>query len=277
MGLRISTNVAAMSAARALKTTADEQSKSMMRLSSGSRIVVPGEDPAGKSIGEYMKAQIRSMRQAERNANDGVSMIQVAEGGLNEINNMVVRLRELAIQAASDTVGDRERGFIDQEYQSILQEVNRIANVTTFNKVPLLSGESSKNEFTFHVGIHGSENDVVRFKIQELDARTNALGLDGLNSQTIDSARDSIDRVDEALHRISDARARLGAIQNKLQSSSNNLQIYRENLTEARSRVVDTDMAEEVSQLVRTNILKDAGISVLAQANQAPMQALKLL
>jgi flagellin len=277
MGLRINTNMGAMIANRALSTTTDEQKKSYARLSSGQRITQAGDDAAGLSISENLRAQIRSMGQAERNANDGISFAQVAEGGLSEIGNIMVRLRELAIQASSDTVGDKERGYINLEAQSLTKEVDRIANVTNFNGTQLLNGQASKGELEFQVGVRSDTHDRIVFDTKENDVRAGTLGIDSLNYKNADDARDAIDRVDQAMSKVSESRARLGAIQNKLQSTVNNLGVTKENLTEARSRIADTDVAAETSDLVRENILQQAGVAVLAQANQTPQAALKLL
>lgn len=277
MGLRISTNMASMAANRALSHSNEDQAKSFQRLSSGNRITQAGDDAAGLSISENLRGQLRSMRQAERNANDGISFVQVAEGGLSEISNILIRMRELSIQAASDTVGDVERGFIDQEVQSLMQEIDRIANVTTFNGTSLLNGQSEKDFLEFQVGIRNDEADRIQFIPNEYDVRTETVGLEGVTFETIDDARESIDRLDEALGKVSETRARLGAMQSKLHSTTNNLQIAIENVSQARSRIADTDIASETSELIRGNILQAAGISVLAQANSAPMQALKLL
>lgn len=277
MGLRVSTNMAAMSANRTLVKTNDAQNKSFQRLSSGQRITQAGDDAAGLSIAENLRAQIRSMGEAEKNANNGVSLVQVAEGGLSEVGNILVRLRELAIQASSDTIGDKERSFINQEFQSLTQEVDRIANVTTFNGTPLLNGSGAKSILEFQVGIRNDEADRISFNVGENDARSAALGIDGIKAESIEDARASIDVVDGALNKVSETRARLGAMQNKLHSTTNNLAIAKENIVAARSRIADTDLAEETSHLVRENILQQAGISVLSQANQNPMTALKLL
>jgi len=277
MGLRISTNMAAIGANRVLSKTNDGQNKSYQRLSSGDRIVSAGDDAAGLSISENLRAQIRSMGEAEKNANTGISLVQVAEGGMSEVGNILVRLRELAIQGSSDTIGDKERGFIDQEVQSLTQEVDRIANVTTFNGTPLLNASGSKSQLEFQVGIRNDQADRISFNVGENDARAAALGLDGVKAGSIEDARAMIDTVDTALGKVSETRARLGAMQNKLHSTTNNLAIAKENLVGARSRIADTDLAEETSNLVRANILQQAGISVLAQANQAPMSALKLV
>lgn len=277
MGLRITTNVAAMSTNRALAHSTEDQAKSYQRLSTGQRINQAGDDAAGLSIAENLRAQVRSMGQAERNANDGISFAQVAEGGLTEISNIAIRLRELGIQAASDTVGERERQFINQEAQSLVQEVDRIANVTNFNGTPLLNAQAPKGQLEFQVGIRNNEADRIVFDANANDVRADALGINSLNYEDADNARDGIDKVDEAINKIFSSRASLGAIQNKLQSTVRNLGVAKENLSVARSRIADTDVAQETSELVRGNILQSAGIAVLAQANSAPAQALKLL
>lgn len=277
MGLRINTNIAALSAQRALQSTDRELVKSYQRLSTGNRITFAGDDAAGLSISENLKGQIRSMRQAERNANDGISFVQVAEGGLSEISNILVRLRELSIQAASDTVGEKERGFINQEYQAMVSEIDRIANVTTFNGTPLLNAQAPKGIIEFQVGIRNDASDRIQFDVSENDVRADSIGISGSGTASIDDARESLDKLDTALSKVSETRARMGAAQNKLQSSVNNLQIGSENLEKARSRIADVDVASESSNLIRNNILQQAGVSVLAQANNLPMNALKLM
>ncbi len=274
MGLRISTNVAAMASSRALERTSNEQAKSFERLASGNRINQAGDDAAGLSIAENLRAQIRSLGQAERNANDGVSFVQVAEGGLNEIGNMLIRMRELGIQAASDTIGETERGFIDKEIQSLKAEVDRIANVTTFNGTPLLNGEAGR-KLDFQVGAR--KEDKISFEPDNYDVKVTSLGIDSLDYREADSARDALDVIDVAIGKVSGARAELGANQNKLQATIGNLAIQKENYAAARSRIADTDVAAETSNLVRGNILTQAGIAVLGQANSAPTAALRLL
>ena len=277
MGLRIGTNIAAMAAQRNLSRTSQDEQKIFNRLASGNRITSAGDDAAGLSISENLHAQIRSLKQAERNANDGISFVQVAEGGLSEVGNILIRLRELSIQAASDTIGDRERGFIDKEYQSLKAEVDRIANVTNFNGTPLLNGKSSKDVLEIQVGARNNKDDRINFAVKDFDIRADGLGISGISSKSIDSARDSIDRLDDAISRVSGARAGLGAMQNKLQSTVNNLSTTHENLAGARSRVMDADIAEESTAMAQKQILAQAGIAVLAQANSQPQLALKLL
>lgn len=277
MGLRIGTNIAAMAAQRNLLKTSFEEQKTFQRISSGNRIVSSGDDPAGLSIAENMKAQIRSLKQAERNANDGISLVQVAEGGLSEVGNILTRLRELSIQASSDTIGDRERGFIDKEYQSLKQEIDRIASVTNFNGTPLLNGQSRKSNLEIQVGIQNHDSDRVNFAVSAYDIRTDKLGISDISSVSIDNARESIDKLDEAISRVSGARAGLGAMQNKLQSTTTTIGVATDNLAAARSRIMDADIAEEVSTLAQKQILQQAGVAVLAQANSSQQLAMKLL
>lgn len=277
MGLRIGTNMASMSAQRALLKTNEGVDKSYQRLASGQRITSAGDDAAGLSISENLHAQIRSLRQAGRNTNDGISLVQVAEGGLSEVGNILIRLRELSIQASSDTIGDRERGFIDKEYQSLKQEVDRISNVTNFNGTPLLNGQAPKNNLEIQVGARNNEADRIKFNVNDYNVGSSTLGIDSIEASSIDSARESIDKLDEAISRVTGARAGLGAMQNKLQSTVNTIGIAAENLSAARSRIADTDVAEETAVMAQKQILQQAGVAVLSQANSSPQLALKLL
>lgn len=277
MGLRIGTNMAAMSANRALTHSSEDQKRTYTRLATGNRITEAGDDAAGLSISENLRSQIRSMGQAERNANDAISFAQVAEGGMTEIGNMLIRMRELGVQAASDTIGDKERGYINKEVTTLLGEVDRIANSTNYNGTQLLNGQASKSVLDFQVGIRNTESDRIKFNANENDVRAGTLGVEGLDYRSVDSARDSLDKVDKAMDKVFGMRASLGAIQNKLHSTISAQGVTKENLSQARSRIADTDIAQETSELTRGNILQSAGVSVLAQANQAPMAALKLL
>jgi flagellin len=276
MGLRINTNVPSLVAQRNLRGTRSNLDKSLERLSSGSRINHAGDDAAGLAISENLRAQVRGLRQAKRNAQDGVSLIQVSEGGLNEISSILIRLRELSIQAASDTIGDTERQFVDREFQSLKQEVDRISNVTEFNGTPLLNGRSGI--FEIQVGTHNNPIlDRVVYNGERSDASLDALKLGGESVATKQGAQLSLSVIDDALVRVNSIRADLGAMQNRLQSTINNLSISDENLSQANSRIRDTDMAEEVSEMTKNNILMQAGISVLGQANTTNSAALKLL
>ena len=276
MGLRIATNTTAQNAQRQMSITRLNLDKSLERLASGSRINHAGDDAAGLAISENLKAQIRGMRQAKRNALDGVSLIQVSEGGLNEISNILIRLRELGIQAASDTIGDVERGFTDREYQSLKQEVDRIANVTNFNGIPLLNGKAGI--FEVQVGTHNNPIlDRIVYNGERSDVTLDALKLGGESVASKQGAQLSLSVIDDALIRVNSVRADMGALQNRLQSTINNLAISDENLSAANSRIRDTDFAEEVSEQTKNNILMQSGISVLGQANTTQQGALKLL
>ena len=276
MGLRINTNITSLNAQRQMGNTRGSLDRSLERLASGSRINHAGDDAAGLAISENLRAQIRGIRQAKRNALDGVSLIQVSEGGLNELSNIIVRLRELAIQAASDTIGDTERQFADREFQSLKQEVDRIANSTNFNGTPLLNGKSGI--FEIQIGTHNNPIlDRIVYNGERADASLDALKLGGESVATKQGAQLSLSVIDDALIRVNSIRADLGAMQNRLTSTINNLAISDENLSSANSRIRDTDFAEEVSEMTKNNILMQSGISVLTQANQSNQSALKLL
>jgi flagellin len=276
MSLRINTNSQALAAQRSLSINHHLQNNSLEHLASGSRINRAGDDAAGLAISEKMKSHIRSMKQSSRNANDGISLIQVAEGGLTEMGNILTRMRELSIQGASDTIGDTERRFIDREIQQIKSEFDRIAGSTEFNGTKLLDGSSPALDI--QVGIHNDNFlDRFNFDTEKLHTTTDRMGISNVSTATKQSSQENLSMIDSALTRVSENRAELGALQNRLQSTINNLAIYRENLEAANSRIRDTDMAEETTELTRTNILTNANISVLAQANQTPQQALKLL
>ncbi|MEW6057352.1 MAG: flagellin [Bdellovibrionota bacterium] len=277
MGLRISTNLASMAAQRVLTANQGATTKNMTRLASGDRITSAADDAAGLSISERLRGQIRSLKQAQRNSNDGISLIQVAEGGLSEVSNSLIRMRELAVQAASDTIGDRERGFIDQEIQQLKIEVDRLADSTTFNDTNLLNGESQKDMLEIQVGSYNRESDRIGYKASDYNIRTSNIGIDGTHVRDIESARESLSQVDAALDRVNGFRASLGAMQNRLQSTSNSLGISVESLSAANSRIRDTDIAEDSAELVKRNILNSANITVLSQANQSPSNALRLL
>lgn len=276
MGLRINTNITALNAHRRLADTRMYLDKSLERLASGSRINHAGDDAAGLAISENIRAQIRGLGQAKRNAQDGISLIQVSEGGLNEISNILVRLRELSIQAASDTIGTTERQMADREFQSLKQEVDRIANVTNFNGTPLLNGRAGI--FELQVGIHNNPIlDRIVYNGDRSDASLDSLKLGGESIATKQGSQLSLAVIDDALVRINSIRADLGAMQNRLQSTINNLAIYDENMSAANSRIRDTDVAVEASELTKQNILMQAGIAVLGQANETNKSALKLL
>ena len=276
MGLTINTNEVSLSAQRHLEVTNNRFKGTIQRLASGSRIVQASDDPAGLAISDNLNATIRSLGAATRNAQDGISLIQVYEGGTNEINNMLVRVRELSMQAASDTIGDRERGMLDNEVQQLKEEMNRVARSTKFGGRELLSGEG--NNIEFQVGTNNeAEVDRIEFNPGDTDLRNHALGVANISVLDKESARDNLDVLDEALLKVNEIRARVGSAQTRLHTVVSSQQIFSENLTAARSRIKDADIAQESSNLAKDTILRQAGVAVLAQANQTPALALSLL
>ncbi len=275
MGLRINTNTAALNAQRMLSGTTQLQEKSLERLSSGYRINKAGDDAAGLAISENLKAQIRGLRQAKRNASDGISLVQVTEGGLNEISNILIRLRESGVQAASDTIGDVERSFTDREFQSLKEELQRIAESTSFNGTPLLSGR--EENIDIQVGTRNTANDKLSYNTKFADARLQALGMQMEKVTDKLSAQESLSKIDTSITKVNEIRSTLGAMQNRLQSTVNSIAISDENLSAANSRIRDTDIAAESSELMKQNILQQAGTAVLSQANSSQQLALKLL
>lgn len=276
MGLRIGTNVAALNAQKNLYMTQIGANRSMARLASGFRINQAADDAAGLAISENLKGQIRGMRQANRNANDGISLVQVAEGSLNEVSNMLIRLRELGVQASSDTIGETERKFLDVEYQQLKSEIQRVTESTVYNGYELLNGTGGNIDI--QVGVNNDPfRDRISFNAGAANATVDSLGLTAEAVDTKESAQLSLDVIDQALTSVNAIRANFGALQNRLVSTSNNLLIADENLSAANSRIRDTDVAAETSEMTRNNILLQAGVSVLGQANQSQQLALKLL
>ncbi|MEO0336581.1 MAG: flagellin [Pseudomonadota bacterium] len=274
MSLRINTNMASINAQRQLATSEKRNLSSMKALASGSRINSAADDAAGLAISENLRAQNRGNRVAKRNAEDAISFIQVGEGGLNEVNNILVRLRELGVQSASDTVGDTEREFIDQEAQQLLSELDRIAESTKFGDKNLLNG--SLDELEFQIGTDGGENSVIRYTANA-DATATNLSVDGLDFTDKSGSRDALEVLDEALYKVGSMRANFGALQNRLDSTIANLDTSYESMSAANSRIRDADIAAESAELVSSQILQQASIGALAQANQSQATALKLI
>ena len=279
MAISIVTNVGSLNAQRNLSRTQGMMSKSLSRLSSGLRINHASDDAAGLAISEKLQSQIRSLGQAERNANDGVSLLQTAEGAMSEVSGMLTRIRELAVQSGNDTLGAAERGFIQNEVADLRSEINRIAEVTEFNGAKLIDG--SATSLTFQVGVHNTTNDRMSVSIQDMHASQMGIGvgsqLSDVDVSTITGAQSALNIVDAAVSDVSSGRARIGAYQNRMQVTIANLATARENLSAANSRIRDVDVASESAELTKQNILMQAGVSVLAQANQAPSLALSLL
>ncbi len=274
MGLVINTNVQSINAQRNLISTQDTLSTSLARLSSGMRITAAKDDAAGLAISEKLRAQIRGLAQAERNANDGISLVQTAEGALNEVSGALIRMRELAVQAASGTLGNEERGYLNDEFDALIAEIDRIADVTEFNGTALLDGTASAG-ITFQVGLDDVSADTISASI--VDTHASAIGSGtGLAAQSISSATgagDSLAVIDDAIQDISGVRGDLGAAQNRLSITVNNLATQRENLSAANSRIRDVDVARETVNMTRSQILMQAGVAVLAQADQLPAMA----
>ncbi len=281
MGLRIKTNVESLTAQKLLSNTNSNMNSSLEKLSSGSRINKSADDAAGLAISESLRAKTGGLVQAKRNANDGISLIQTAEGALNETSNMLVRMRELTVQAASDTVGATERGYLNKEFQQLVQEVDRISETTEFNGRKLLGPQTKSNEISLQVGYNGTENDVLKLSLGDAP--------DGINSESLGIKGSSIDGndreriaeqlkvLDQGLTTIANTRASLGATQSRLNTAISNISTSTENMMAAKSRISDVDYAEETAKLTQNKILSQAGLSVLSQANQKPEMALALL
>lgn len=274
MGLRINTNMSAFAAQRVMGQQGHRAEHAAQALASGTRIVRAGDDAAGLAISENIKSQVRGLGMARQNSFNAVSAIQVSEGGLNEISNILTRLRELGIQAASDNIGDRERGFLDLEAKNLIQEADRIAKTTMFGDKKLLDGSGGEQEY--HVGPFGNDDNVIKFSLDS-NATADELGIDGLTLESKSDARSMLEVVDTAVGKVGAMRANFGAVQNRLESTTNNLDVQIENLSAAKSRISDADIAHESAELASAQVLQQAAVSVLAQANQFPGVALKLI
>ena len=277
MGLRIATNMAAQGVLKNLANTGRDEEQALQRLSSGKRITKSADDAAGLAIGNRIEGTVRGLRQAKRNAGDGISLIQVAEGGLSESSNLLVRLRELSVQAASDTVGQEERGMLDLEYQQLTKEVDRIAQSTKFSGAPLINGENPNGTMDFFVGSYAGEENIIQFKSDGINASNSALGIDGTSIMEKDDALDNLGKVDGALDKIAVMRASLGSVQSRLQSTVKNIDSQVYNQENARSVIQDADMAEESSHLASASVMKQAGVASMIQANGIPNSALRLI
>lgn len=277
MGLRIRTNVASQSVQKNLKVATSKTSDSYEKLASGKRINRSADDAAGLGIAKKMEAEVRGYRMAQRNANNGISMVQVAEGGLEESGNILTRMRELSIQAASDTVGEKERGYLNLEYEQLLQEVDRISKTTSFSGRALLTGESGNGEMDFHVGAYAGEDNQISFDADATDATVENLGVAGTDITNKGNAQDNLHLIDEAIDKVAGFRANFGAIQSRLQASVANLDTASVNTEAARSRIEDVDVALESSKLAANNVMKQAGTATLSQANNIPNSSLRLI
>jgi len=274
MGLRVNTNIISMNAQRNLARITDAIAVSFRRLSTGLRISTAADDAAGLAISERLRAQVASLDQAKRNANDGISMTQTAEGALNEVSSILVRMRELAVQSANGSVSNTDKDTLDEEFQSLVDEVNRIGRSTDFNGVKLLDGSTSS--VSFQVG-NGTTAGIDTLSISLTPSLSTSLGLNSLDIGSGGSTSTALTNIDAAINTVSGLRGSLGAVQNRLGSTINNLAIQVENLSAAESRIRDVDVAEETANLTRNQILQQASIAVLSQANAQPQAALTLL
>ncbi|MFO0635129.1 MAG: flagellin [Nannocystaceae bacterium] len=277
MGISLRTNIAALEANTSLNQTNERLNANMMRLSSGQRINRAGDDAAGLAISEGFRASIVSLDQAKRNANDGISLIQTAEGALQEVSAILVRMRELAMQASTETVSTGQRSFIQNEFDQLRSEIQRIGNTANFNDLDLLTGQfaATANSLTFQVDLTGDPNQQINVQIATVSP--SALGIETVALTTTGGAQSSLSILDAAIDGVSAQRATLGAAQNRLEATINNISTQFNNLSAANSRIRDVDVAEETAALARHRILMQSGVSVLAQANQLPQLALQLL
>ena len=274
MGLRVNTNIPSMNAQRNLETITNRLNTNYRRLSTGLRITTAADDAAGLAISERLRSQIRSLQQARRNASDGISLAQTTEGALNETNSMLIRMRELAIQASNGTVSDADRGTLNEEFQALIDEIRRIALSTEFTGIKLLDGSASILQF--QVGF-GTTPGVDTIQLSLSPALATSLGIASLDISSSGFPSTAMIRLDSAIDSVSGLRGSLGAMMNRLQSTILNLGVVVENLSSAESRIRDVDVAFETAELTRNSILQQASIAILAQANLAPQAALSLL
>ena len=279
MTLSLLTNVASLTAQQNLTATQSTLAASIGRLSSGMRINSASDDAAGLGVSESLSADIQSLGQATRNTNDAVSLSQVAEGSMNQMQGIMSRMRELAVQSSNSTLGSDERGYIQTEFTQLSQEVNRIGSSTNFDKQQLLDGSASSG-LTFQVGINNTVNDRIQMSITKLTTSTlgsTSLHVASASLSTAANAQAAIGAFDKAIQQLSQARAKVGASQNRMSVTVSNLATSYTNLSAANSQITDVDVAEETASMTKSNILSQAGLAVLAQANQLPSAALKLL
>ncbi len=292
MGLRISTNVSSLIAQRHTQNNSNEMERSLERLSSGYRINRSSDDAAGLAVSESLRAKVRGLNTAKRNANDAVSMVQIAEGSLSEVGNILIRMRELTVQSSSDTLGDVERGYLNREYTQLVDEIDRISATTEFNSLKLFD-PNQKDRLVIQVGANRSEpednTDTISIRLEGLKTfNSEMLGLgkgaeigpvevDGSDAISRDEITSKLTTIDDAMNRLNGERATLGSIQSRLDTAVTHLSVETENLTTANSRIRDVDFAEETSNLAQRKVLQASSISVLTQANAKPEMVLQLL
>ena len=273
MALVVNTNVSSLAAQRNLSINQAPLGRSVERLSSGLRITRAADDAAGLGVSETLRAQIRSINQANRNAGDGISLTQVADGAAATVGSLLSRMRELATQSASGTLGATERSYLDQEFVALRSEIDRIATTTEYNGQPLLSGSS--NTFEVFIGFKSGSGNSLNVALADLDVA--AVGLTGASVSTAAAAQTMLSNIDSAISAVATARANYGSIQSRFEVAIQNLTVTAENFTAAESRIRDADIAQETSVFTKNQILTQSGIAILAQANSLPQQALALL
>ena len=271
MGLRVNTNIASLTAQRHMTVVTRRLGENYSRLASGLRIATAADDAAGLAISERMRAQIRSYGVAARNAQDGISLVQTAEGALGEVSNILSRMRELAMQSANGTLDTEDRETLDVEFQALTEEIDRIANTTEFNGIKLLDGTAG--DIPIQVGLDSGDT----IDVTGGDTQTSNLGLTSLDVDEVTDAQDALEYLDDAISSINTTRGNLGATQNRMTSALSSILNARENLSSAESRIRDVDVASETADLTRNNIMQQASVSVLQQANVQPQIALSLL
>lgn len=275
MGLRVNTNIASLTAQRNLSVATGRLQGNYSRLASGLRIAVAADDAAGLAISERMRSQIRSYSVASRNAQDGVSLAQTAEGALNEVSGILNRLRELSMQAANGTLSDSDRTTLNTEFTQLKEEIDRISSTTVFNGINLLDGSASTG-IPIQVGIEDSlSNDVIGITLESTSVQE--MGLSSTDVLSISNAQASLANIDTAIYNVNQARGVLGAQQNRMESALRSIQVQRENLSASESRIRDVDVAEETADLTRNSIMQQAATTILTQANVQPQIALTLL
>ncbi len=274
MSMTVRTNIAAMQSAGQLGRTQKNLSRTLGRISSGMRITQAADDAAGLGVATALETSVISTRQAMRNANDGISIIQTAESATNEVTDILQRMRELAIQSASDTLANDERSYIQDEFLQLRQEVERIAAVTEFNGVSLTDGSSSSIDV--QVGIQNSSNSLITITLGDLTTAA-GLGIDSITLLSSTGARSALDFLDTALSSVNSTRSLFGAVQNRLESALNNSQVYSEALSAAESQIRDADFAVETSELTKLQIMQQAGVAALAQAKNINQSVISLL
>jgi len=274
MALRINTNIASLTAQRALASVNERLAGNFRRLATGLRINSAADDAAGLAISERLRAQVRSLDQAKRNAQDGISLVQTGEGALDEVGNILLRLRELAVQSANGTISSADRDTLDEEFRELVDEIDRIGRSTAFNGINLLDGSSSS--VTFQVGA-GTNVEINTLSASLSPVLATGLGLDVLGLTNASAATTAMDAIDTAIDSVARTRGRFGAMQNRLQFTINNLTVQAENLAAAESRIRDVDIARETADLARNQILQQAAVAMLAQANSQPQLALQLI